>query len=93
MQEDKKVLLDSQGNPITKEMIEEQLKKLYEDIPYKPLLEECVWEEDGEMYHCWKINSPAGPGKRATVGYTNDAGAAQIQKALENWVKKEYGTE
>jgi hypothetical protein len=88
-----KQLLDRNGNVITKEIIEEKLRKIYEEEPMRPLLEKCEWEEAGEIYHTWKINIPGGPGRRATVGYTNDAGAAQINKAIEDWVKKEYEKE
>lgn len=88
---EKKQLLDKDGNPNTKEYIEKVLKETMGEM--KPLLEKCEWEEDGHLYHTWKINSPAGPGRRAVSGYTNDAGARQIQKAMEEWVKKEYGTE
>jgi hypothetical protein len=84
---DKKQLLDKDGNAITKEIVEEKLCEIYGEEPMKPLLEKCEWEEDGEIYHTWKINSPAGS------GYTNDAGAAQVNKAIEDWVKKEYGKE
>lgn len=70
---EKKQLLDKDGNPITKERIEEVFKELYKDVP--PLLERVEWEEDGQTCHTWKIN-----GGRA---YTNDAGAEMIREALK----------
>lgn len=86
---DNKQLLDKDGNVITKEYIDKVLKETMGEM--KPLLEKCEWEEGGHLCHTWKINSPVGPGKRAVSVYTNDAGAAQIQKAMEEWVNKEYG--
>jgi hypothetical protein len=88
---EKKQLLDSQGNPITPERMKEMLQEIYDKQSMKPLLERCEWEEDGKLYHCWKINTPAGEGKKAVTGYTNDAGAEQIQNAMKEWVLKEYG--
>jgi hypothetical protein len=91
MQEDRKVLLDNQGNPITKEMIEERLNEIYKST--EPLMKRHEWEEDGQLCHSWQINIPATPSTRAVAMWTNDAGAAQIQKAIEKLVKKEYGKE
>ena len=79
--EQSKQLLDKDGNILTKERIEEVMKEIF-NKPFKPLLERCEWEEDGKLYHCWKTNSSASKGKRAVSGYTNDAGAAQINDAI-----------
>lgn len=87
---DKKQLLDAKGNPITKERIEEVMREVFKE-PMKPLLELCEWEEDGQIYHIWKINAGKGESGRQVTGYTNDAGVAQIQKAMEDWVKENYG--
>lgn len=88
---EEKKLLDKDGKEITKERIEEVMKEVYKDTP--PLLEKCEWEEDGQVYHTWKINAGKHESGRQVTGYTNDAGAAQIQKALEEWIKENYGTE
>ena len=88
--EPNKQLLDKDGNPLTKKRIEEVMREVFK--PTKPLLERIEWEEDGQMCHTWKINSPAGESRRATVGYTNDAGAAQINEAIRKMVMDETHT-
>lgn len=88
---DRKPILDTQGNPLTRERIEEVYKELFSE-GMKPLLEKCEWEEGGQIYHTWKINAGKHESGRQVTGYTNDAGAAQINQALKDWVNKEYGT-
>ena len=85
MKEQSNKLLDKDGNPITKEIIESKLREIYDKA--EPLLQRCEWKENGKVYHTWKISAPGGPGRRAISGYTNDAGAKMIQKAMEEWVK------
>lgn len=72
--EENKQLLDKDGNPITKERMKEMLGEIFGKA-IAPLLEKCEWEQDGHVYHTWKIN-----GGR---GYTNDAGAEQINEAIK----------
>lgn len=85
MEEQNNKLLDKDGNPITKEIIESKLKEIF--IDSEPLLKKCEWEEDGKIYHTWKINAGKHESGRIVTGYTNDAGAEMMQKAMEEWIK------
>lgn len=82
---EKKQLLDKDGNPITKERIEEVMREVFKD--QEPWIKNDKWVEDGVQYSSWRI----GTGGRGTV-YTGDAGAARIQKAIEEYVKQNYDT-
>lgn len=84
---EEKVLLDAMGNPITKKRLEEVFSEIFK-TDMKPLLELCEWEEDGEHYHCWKINAGKGEDGRQITGYTNDAGAKQIHEAMKAIIDK-----
>ncbi len=82
---EQKQLLDKDGNPLTPERIAEVMKEAFK--PMKPLLERCEWEEDEHLYHCWKINAGKHESGREVTGYTNDAGAAQINEAVRKMVE------
>ena len=66
---------------ITKEELESKLKEIWKEE--EPLIKNEKWVENGEQYSAWKI----GTGGRGTV-YTGDAGAAMVQKAMEEECKK-----
>lgn len=74
---------------LTKEEIEQTLQDIYGKEEW---IQRCEWEEDGKIYHCWKISIPATENTRAVDAITNDAGMAQIHEAikkdLENYDKK-----
>lgn len=73
---------------ITKEELESKLKEIYkEGIDNEPLVQKCEWEEDGVLYHTWKINSGNG-----RIAYTNDAGIEQLNEAIKKDIMENYGT-
>jgi len=71
---------------LTKEEIEQTLQEIYGKEEW---IQRCEWEEDGKIYHCWKISIPATENSREVDAITNDAGIAYInelmRKDLENY--------
>ena len=76
--------MEQENRGFSKEEMEKVFREIYKDTP--PLLEKCEWIEGDKICHTWKINVPAGEGTRAVTGYTNDAGAAQINETIRKMV-------
>jgi hypothetical protein len=68
-------LIDKDGNPVTKECIEEVFREAFKDS--SPFIEKKEWEEEGTKYHAYKVNTGRG------VMYTNDAGVQAINEAMK----------
>ena len=80
--------MEQENSKFSKEEMEKVFQEIYKDTP--PLLEKCEWEEDGQLYHCWKINmGERTENNRGGFGYTNDAGAAQMNEAIRKMCTEE----
>jgi len=75
-----------ENREFSKEKMEKVFQEIYKDAP--SLLERQEWIEDGQICHTWKINTGTHSSGRQVVGYTNDAGAAQIHEAMKREVQK-----
>lgn len=74
--ENNKQLLDKDGNPITKEMIEKVFEEQFKDF------DSGIKHYEGPGYEYWTVKTPASEGRRAVSVTMNKAAFKQFNDAI-----------